>query len=148
MAALFGVNEQGRRTNGRAVAQVLGRDIVRTARTLFYPLHFDEYTNHRIQQAKREMLDVLSLNIRLPDGVTGYAHYRGQQLFVVLEDRQEKGRLLQLRLKARHGSAAPVACRMVDHLPAKVPLDDGWWVVETPTRPGDGALLCIEGYEE
>jgi hypothetical protein len=90
----------------------------------------------------------LDLNIQLPDGVTGYAHYRGEQLFVILEDRLEQGRLLKLRLKSKPGSPKPRACRMVDHRTANVRVEEGWWVIETPTWPGDGTLLCIEGYEE
>jgi hypothetical protein len=65
-----------------------------------------------------------------------------------LEDRLEQGRLLKLRLKSKPGSPKPRVCRMVDHRNATVRAEDGWWVIETPTRPGDGTLLCIEGYEE
>ena len=148
LAALFGVDQQGKRTTGTIVGQVLGRDIVRHGKTLFYPLHFDEYSNQRIQRAREDLWDVLDLNIQLPDGVTGYAHYRGEQLFVILEDRLEQGRLLKLRLKSKPGSPKPRACRMVDHRTATVRVEEGWWVIETPTRPGDGTLLCIEGYEE
>jgi hypothetical protein len=148
LAALFGVTPSGAPAAGKSVGKVGGRDIVRHGGTLLYPLKFGEYTNENINLARKDLLEVLESPIQFPPGITGYAHYRGKQLFIVLEDRLEQGRVLKLRLKAGAGDIAPNACVMLDHSPVKVTRDQDWWILEVPTRPGDGTLVCVEGYEE
>ncbi len=148
LANLFGVTPSGSPTTGKSVGKVDGRDIVRNGKTLFYPLKFAEYTSENLNQAQNDLIEVLDSPLQLPTGVTGYAHYRGKQLFIVLEDRLEKGRVLDVRLRASADGKAPTACLMVDHSPIKVTRDGNGWKLEVPTRPGDGNVVCVEGYQQ
>jgi hypothetical protein len=116
-------------------------------RLLYYPLGYDEINTWTVGRALAKLHDVLRQPIQWPAGVTGYAFWRGRQLFVVVEDREERGRVMPLRIKAANATPAIRACALNNHATLATTWADGWWTIATPTRPGDGTLVCIEGFQ-
>jgi hypothetical protein len=63
--------------------------------------------------------------------------------FVVVGEWQNRGRIAQLRLRAKEGKTSARACGLNDHLPLNVSRDGVDWVIDVPLRPGDGQVVVL-----
>jgi hypothetical protein len=111
---------------------------------LLLPVAFDTTTADDLQNVAKSIRDTLSTGLQLPAGTAGYGFVRGKQQFIIVEDWREEGRDLTVRLHATPGIATASGVNVNDHVPVSVKRDGDDWVVQFPTRPGDGTLLCIE----
>ena len=86
----------------------------------------------------------LRLPIVFPAGTSGYGFTSGNRRFIVLEDWREEGRIVTLRLRASAGATSASAVDVNDHRALSVRREGEFWLIETPLRPGDGALISVE----
>jgi hypothetical protein len=89
------------------------------------------------------LVDQLALPIHFETGSTGYGFVSNGRQFVVIEDWREEPRTLHLRVRAGTGATA-VAIGVNDstHLPIRKDGHD--WLIDVPTRPADGNVVCLQ----
>jgi hypothetical protein len=85
----------------------------------------------------------LHLPIVFPPGTTGYGFLMGNTKFIVLEDWQEEGREVVLRVEANAGAKSASACDVNEHAPLSVRSDGPLWAITVPLRPGDGTIIAL-----
>ena len=104
----------------------------------------ESFTEAQARQVVPGMIRDLQVPLRFPSGTAGYGFDMQGLHFVVVEDWLESGRMVAVRLRASPGARTARACDVNEHLPLAVHRDGNDWVVETPLRPGDGALIALE----
>lgn len=94
-----------------------------------------------LRAIRQTIADVLPLD--LPEGTAGYGFIHRGDRFVVVEDWQERGRTVELRVRASPDARSATAASLNEHLPLTVRRDGPWWVVAVPLRPADAELICL-----
>ena len=87
---------------------------------------------------------ILRLPLEFPSGCAGYGFRMGSQRFIVLEDWREEGRVLSIRYRPRAPVKDVRAVNVNEHQALVVRRDQADWLLDVPSRPGDGTLLCVE----
>jgi hypothetical protein len=100
-------------------------------------------TDEQARMVVPQLQKVLEVPLVFPDGIGGYGFRMSGTSFVVVEDWLEKGRIVPVRLRASSGAGKATACSANDHIPLPIHRDGVDWVIEVPTRPGDGNLIAI-----
>ena len=144
VAELFGVSADGSPTSGKSVGKYRNTPVVVTDHTLLIHAPYDSLDTGELLPLLAAVKQTLASDLELPDGVGGYGFTMGNQSYVVLEDWREQPRTLAVRIKAKAGEAGVLAVNVDDHLPLDVSRDGDDWVIQVPTRPGDGTLICIQ----
>lgn len=85
----------------------------------------------------------LRLPIVFPAGTTGYGFLMGNTKFIVLEDWQEEGREVVLRVEAHPAAKSASACDVNEHAPLSLRADGASWAITVPLRPGDGTIIAL-----
>jgi len=68
----------------------------------------------------------------------------GKQHYIVVEDWREEGRVLSVRYRSGTAVKAIHAVNINDNRTLAVRKDGDGWLIDLPTRPGDGNLICVE----
>jgi hypothetical protein len=143
-AELFGVDSQGHpRSGSKQLGTVDGQPIVGKGVALFIPL--SPLTMHQadVDEIGSLLVDQLELPFRFEDGSAGYGFASNGRTFVVINDWREEARTVHLRVRAS-GKAEPDAVNVNDSIRLPVHRDGSDWVIDIPTRPADGNLICIQ----
>ena len=143
-AAIFGVHSDGSAASAKAVGKISEKDALATDSTLLLPAPFDTTSSNDLLSVAQSIRDTLKTGLQFPEGTAGYGFERGKQQFIIVEDWREQARNLSLRVHATSGASTATAVNVNDHVPVSVKRDGDDWVVQFPTRPGDGTLLCLE----
>lgn len=143
-AKLFGVAGDGTPTTGKVVGTYQGTPVVATEHTLLIHGSFANPDAADLRKLLEPINRTLALSLKLPAGMTGYGFTMGKQKYLVLEDWREEGRTVTVRLQAGEHAQRLLAVNVDDHLPLKVQRDGPDWLIQFPTRPGDGTLLCVQ----
>ena len=85
-----------------------------------------------------------TLPLTFPAGAAGYGFRMSGLQFIVVEDWQEQGRTVLVKLRATPGRNTATACNVNEHTPLRVKREGDSWIIETPLRPGDGTLIALE----
>jgi hypothetical protein len=142
-AELFGVDRQGAPTSdGRKVGVVDGRPIVAKGAGLFIPLAAESMNQTELDSIGGLVVDALQIPIKFESGSTGYGFVSNGRQFIVLQDWREEARILHVRLRAGEGSSA-AAVNVNDSVRLNVHRDGDDWLIDVPTRVGDGNLVCV-----
>jgi hypothetical protein len=145
VAEVFGILDDGSPTTGKLVGSFHGDPVVATDQTLLIKGLYQNLDTADLRSILPTIKQVLSADLELPAGVGGYGFTMGQQRYVVLEDWREEPRTFAVRVKAKADEQGVMAVNVDDHSSLNVSRDGDDWVIQVPTRPGDGTLICIEG---
>jgi hypothetical protein len=144
VAEIFGVSADGIPASGKTVGNYRGTPVVGTDQTLLIHGPYDNIDTADLRPLLATVKQTLASDLELPAGAGGYGFTTGKQRYIVLEDWREDPRMMAVRLKARDGEEGLMAVNVDDHTPLNVSRDGDDWVIQVPTRPGDGTLICIE----
>ena len=143
-SALFGVDAHGSlAADGKSIGNVAGHAIVASGNNLFVPLSAETMQQEQVDSIASMLLEKLDIPIHFDAGSTGYGFTSNGREFIELEDWREEARPLHLRVHSNGGSSA-VAVEVNDSVPLPVKKDGDDWVIDVPTRPGDGNLICLQ----
>ena len=144
MAALFGLTADGQPADGKKVAEVEGRPVVRKGNCLYIPAELGSMTQEETNALAPILLPALNQVITFPQGTTGYGFVSNGKNFAVVEDWREEGRMADLRVKATSGASALQAVDTNSNLPLQTTKDGDDWVIHLPIRPGDASLVAFK----
>jgi hypothetical protein len=68
----------------------------------------------------------------------------GNQNYIVVEDWREEARVLSVRYRPSTQVKAIHAVNINGNRTLAVRRDHDDWLIDLPTRPGDGSLICVE----
>ena len=143
-AALFGVDSSGGPgSDGKQIGTVDGRPIIAKGVGIFVPLSAIKMHPEQIEAIGPLLVQQLQIPIKFETGSTGYGFTSNGRQLVVLEDWREEARIIHLRVKAGNGASA-TAVGVNDSSPLPVTRDGSDWLIDVPTRPGDGNLVCVQ----
>jgi hypothetical protein len=142
-ASLFGVDVDGKPAAGGKVMGTIGSgQIISKDNALFIPLDPMAMDRMQVDSIAPLLIDQLKIPVSFGAGSTGYGFLSNGRQFIVVEDWAEIGRVIQLRLKS--DSASLAAINVNDHASLLVKREGTDWVIDVPTRPGDGNLICVQ----
>jgi len=121
--------------------------VVRTGKTCFIGGAIANFNEALVKTLGADFQDVLQLPLQFPEGSAGYGFTMGNQHYIVVEDWLEKARILSVRYRPKQGVKDIHAVNVNDNRTLTVRRvreggDD--WLIDLPTRPGDGSLICVE----
>jgi hypothetical protein len=141
-AELFGVDTQGEAADGTIVAHVAGHSVIAKGNALFVPFDGETMAQQDVDALAPLLADRLDLPVRFDAGSAGYGFISNGRKFIVVEDWREEPRTLHIRLRA--GDAKEITAIGVNDGNRLVTHRDGAdWVIDLPTRPADGNLICV-----
>jgi hypothetical protein len=143
-AALFGVTSSGAAAGAHSVGSLRGMPVLARANALLIPGAFSGFTASDAQALAPILHQAMRLPITYPDGTAGYGFTMQGKSFLEIEDWQEQGRVVALRLRAHPNARTARACEINDHQTLAVRRDGADWVISLPLRPGDGDVVCVE----
>ena len=88
--------------------------------------------------------EVLQLPVQFPSGSAGYGFTMGNQHYIVVEDWREEARVISVRYRPGTPVKGIRAVNVNDNRALVVRRDKDDWLIDLPTRPGDGSLICVE----
>jgi hypothetical protein len=68
----------------------------------------------------------------------------GNQHYIVVEDWREEARVISVRYRPGTPVKGIRAVNVNDNRALVVRRDKDDWLIDLPTRPGDGSLICVE----
>lgn len=86
----------------------------------------------------------LHVPVEFPRGCAGYGFGMGKQRYTVVEDWREEARVASVRYRPEHPLTGLHAVSVNDHGALQVRREGDEWLIDVPTRPGDGNLICLE----
>jgi hypothetical protein len=122
-----------------AMAELFGRE-----GTLLVEVAPDALTRGVVAKALPAMMKTLDPEIRFAVGTAGYGFRVQQTTFVVVEDWQEEGRVVDLQWTPARSGGSLHACDINEHKTLAVTRAEGHWLIHVPLRSGDGALVAIQ----
>jgi hypothetical protein len=142
VAALFGVNSDGVAVSAAPSGTAGQYTLLEHGNLLYLPLRSDQLTPAMSVLLAPTLQRWLKMPVVLPEGTLGYAFVSGGRSMIVLEDWQEKARMLSLRMRANGTRAHAVSLN--DHNSLAIHREGPDWVVDVPIRPGDGEVVVIQ----
>jgi len=121
--------------------------IQETARTLLIGGTIDDFSESRAKAMAPAFQKALELPVQFPSGSAGYGFTMGNQHYIVVEDWREEARMLPVRYRPGSPVKAIHAVNVNDNRTLTVRRVRGGandWLIDLPTRPGDGSLICVE----
>jgi hypothetical protein len=117
------------------------KELLRSATVL--PVDASSLTAVQADELYATMRTAGDLTITFAPGTGGYGCMSGGAMFVVVEDWREQGRSLQLRVRRTTDAPSATAVNLNEHVALPIRPDGRDWVVDVPTRPGDGTFVMI-----
>jgi hypothetical protein len=104
----------------------------------------DAFNESRAKAMAAAFQTVLQLPVQFPIGAAGYGFTMGSQHYIVVEDWREEARVLSVRYHPDAPVKSIHAVNINDNRTLAVHRGKDDWLIDLPTRPGDGSLICVE----
>ena len=118
--------------------------IEKNEKTLLIGGRIDDFSDSQAKEVAPAIEEVLQLPVQFPSGSAGYGFTMGAQHYIVVEDWREEGRVLSVRYRPGTAVKTIHAVNINDNRTLAVRKDGDGWLIDLPTRPGDGNLICVE----
>jgi hypothetical protein len=135
---------QGKNELSPEAARLFGAAPGASQRTLLIKGTIDDFSESQARAMAPVFQETLRLPIQFPSGSAGYGFTMGNQHYIVVEDWREEGRVLSVRYRPNPPVKAIHAVNINDNRILAVRKDGDGWLIDLPTRPGDGSLICVE----
>jgi len=135
---------QGKDELSPDAARLFGANAGASQRTLLIRGTIDDFSDSSARKIAPAIQDVLQLPVQFPNGSAGYGFTMGNQHYIVVEDWREEGRVLSVRYRPGTAVKTIHAVNINDNRTLAVRKDGDGWLIDLPTRPGDGNLICVE----